>query len=251
MQAVPVLIVGGGPVWPDRVDFAVPSRHTLLARGTSPGDRSSSQGASNQRAHHGNLSTVRRRSRYPRSRASAPIHRSSRLGPHSCRRGDRAPGSQAPHGVGPRVCDAEAIAEAVQRPTMKFVATKTADQLDLQALHRVRERLVSQRQQAERLARIGYGFRAPDNPRERRHGETSRKISRRSPLARRLRAIPAHQSKEGGAWRRVRRSHRLQHVRSVPTADSCTAPKGHASFNQGDLRSSHQSQHAVRANKDA
>jgi len=41
--------------------------------------------------------------------------------------------------------DAEAIAEAVQRPTMKFVATKTADQLDLQALHRVRERLISQR----------------------------------------------------------------------------------------------------------
>ena len=41
--------------------------------------------------------------------------------------------------------DAEAIAEAVQRPTIKFVATKTADQLDLQALHRVRERLVSQR----------------------------------------------------------------------------------------------------------
>jgi len=41
--------------------------------------------------------------------------------------------------------DAEAIAEAVQRPTMKYVATKTVEQLDLQALHRVRERLVSQR----------------------------------------------------------------------------------------------------------
>jgi transposase len=41
--------------------------------------------------------------------------------------------------------DAEAIAEAVQRPTMKFVATKTADQLDLQALHHVRDRLVGQR----------------------------------------------------------------------------------------------------------
>jgi transposase len=39
----------------------------------------------------------------------------------------------------------EAIAEAVQRPTMKFVATKTIEQLDLQALHRVRERLVGQR----------------------------------------------------------------------------------------------------------
>ena len=41
--------------------------------------------------------------------------------------------------------DGEAIAEAVQCPTMKFIATKTAEQLDLQALHRVRERLVSQR----------------------------------------------------------------------------------------------------------
>jgi transposase len=47
--------------------------------------------------------------------------------------------------------DAEAIAEAVQRPTMKFVATKTADQLDLQALHRVRERLVSQRNRHHQL----------------------------------------------------------------------------------------------------
>jgi transposase len=41
--------------------------------------------------------------------------------------------------------DAKAITEAVQRPTMKFVATKTTEQLDLQALHHVRERLVSQR----------------------------------------------------------------------------------------------------------
>src|SRR5947207_9627007 len=41
--------------------------------------------------------------------------------------------------------DAEAIAEAVQRPTMRFVATKTVEQLDLQALHRVCSRLVSER----------------------------------------------------------------------------------------------------------
>jgi hypothetical protein len=39
----------------------------------------------------------------------------------------------------------EAIAKAVERPTAKFVDTKAAEQLDLQALHRVRERLVSQR----------------------------------------------------------------------------------------------------------
>jgi transposase len=41
--------------------------------------------------------------------------------------------------------DAEAIAEAVQRPTMRFVPLKSAEQLDLQALHRVRSRLVTQR----------------------------------------------------------------------------------------------------------
>lgn len=41
--------------------------------------------------------------------------------------------------------DAEAIAEAVQRPTMRFVALKSIEQLDLQSLHRVRSRLVGQR----------------------------------------------------------------------------------------------------------
>jgi transposase len=41
--------------------------------------------------------------------------------------------------------DAEAIAEAVTRPTMRFVPTKDVDQQDLQALHRVRERLVGER----------------------------------------------------------------------------------------------------------
>jgi transposase len=41
--------------------------------------------------------------------------------------------------------DAEAIAEAVQRPTMRFVRIKTPEQMDLLALHRVRARFVSQR----------------------------------------------------------------------------------------------------------
>lgn len=41
--------------------------------------------------------------------------------------------------------DAEAIAEAATRPTMRFVALKTAEQLDVQVLHRARERLVGQR----------------------------------------------------------------------------------------------------------
>ena len=41
--------------------------------------------------------------------------------------------------------DAEACAEAVTRPTMRFVPIKTDDQLDLQSLHRVRERWVVRR----------------------------------------------------------------------------------------------------------
>jgi len=41
--------------------------------------------------------------------------------------------------------DAAAIAEAVRRPTMRFVPVKTQEQLDPQALHRYRERLVRDR----------------------------------------------------------------------------------------------------------
>jgi transposase len=41
--------------------------------------------------------------------------------------------------------DAEAIAEAVLRPTMRFVPIKSDDRLDMQSLHRVRERWVMRR----------------------------------------------------------------------------------------------------------
>jgi transposase len=41
--------------------------------------------------------------------------------------------------------DAEAIAEAVARQNMRFVPIKTDEQLDLQAMHRVRDRLVHRR----------------------------------------------------------------------------------------------------------
>ena len=41
--------------------------------------------------------------------------------------------------------DAEGIAEAALRPNLKLVTEKSQDQLDLQALHRVRSRLVSRR----------------------------------------------------------------------------------------------------------
>src|SRR6201989_2893875 len=41
--------------------------------------------------------------------------------------------------------DAEAIAEAVDRENMRFVPIKTDDQLDLQGIHRVRDRLICRR----------------------------------------------------------------------------------------------------------
>src|SRR5215813_2569423 len=41
--------------------------------------------------------------------------------------------------------DAEAIAEAATRPTMRFVELKSEQQLDMQSLHRARSRLVGER----------------------------------------------------------------------------------------------------------
>ena len=41
--------------------------------------------------------------------------------------------------------DAEAIAEAATRPTMRFVALKSEEQLDMQTLHRARDRAVGER----------------------------------------------------------------------------------------------------------
>lgn len=41
--------------------------------------------------------------------------------------------------------DAEAIAEAATRPTMRFVTLKNGQQLDMQTLHRVRDRMVAER----------------------------------------------------------------------------------------------------------
>ncbi|WP_227272726.1 IS110 family RNA-guided transposase [Roseobacter weihaiensis] len=41
--------------------------------------------------------------------------------------------------------DAEAICEAIGRPSMRFVPVKTAEQLEIQAVHRIRQRLVANR----------------------------------------------------------------------------------------------------------
>ena len=57
--------------------------------------------------------------------------------------------------------DAAAIAEAVTRPTMRFVEVRTPAQVDLQALHRIRDRLVGQRTGLMNQARafcIEYGL---------------------------------------------------------------------------------------------
>jgi transposase len=57
--------------------------------------------------------------------------------------------------------DAAAIAEAVTKPTMRFVEVLTPEQVDLQALHRNRDRLVCERTGLMNQARafcIEYGF---------------------------------------------------------------------------------------------
>ena len=57
--------------------------------------------------------------------------------------------------------DAAAIAEAVTRPTMRFVEVRTPEQVDLQALHRIRDRLVGQRTALMNQARafcLEYGL---------------------------------------------------------------------------------------------
>ena len=68
--------------------------------------------------------------------------------------------------------DGEAIAEAVTRNNVRFVPIKTDDQLDLQSLHRVRERLVHNRtevinQMRGLLLERGLSFqRGPENLRQ-------------------------------------------------------------------------------------
>ena len=60
--------------------------------------------------------------------------------------------------------DAEAIAEAATRPTMRFVALKSEEQLDMQTLHRARDQAVGERtslmNQITRCSARAWGHRA-------------------------------------------------------------------------------------------
>ena len=51
------------------------------------------------------------------------------------------------------VADAEAICEAMSRPSMRFVSVKNVAQQDIQAVHRVRAELVGQRTAGSRMVR--------------------------------------------------------------------------------------------------
>src|SRR3954452_23970224 len=65
--------------------------------------------------------------------------------------------------------DAEAIAEAATRPTMRFVELKSAEQLDVQSLQRVRDRLVGERTaliNQLRAVLLERGFTAPQGRRK-------------------------------------------------------------------------------------
>ena len=66
--------------------------------------------------------------------------------------------------------DAEGIAEAATRPTMRFVELKSQDQLDMQTLHRSRDRLVGERtaliNQLARAILLERGIVAPQGKRK-------------------------------------------------------------------------------------
>ena len=57
--------------------------------------------------------------------------------------------------------DAHAVAEAVERPSTRCVPIKTEGQLDLQALHRVRSRLIGNRTAVISDPRLSIGARHP------------------------------------------------------------------------------------------
>jgi hypothetical protein len=66
-------------------------------------------------------------------------------------------------------CDAEGIAEAATRPTMRFVELKSQEQLDMQTLHRSRDRLVGERTALINQLRailLERGFVAPQGKRK-------------------------------------------------------------------------------------
>jgi len=52
--------------------------------------------------------------------------------------------------------DAEAIAETVSRPSMRFVPKKSIEQQDLQALHRIRSRMIGSRTQLGKPSQSGH-----------------------------------------------------------------------------------------------
>lgn len=76
--------------------------------------------------------------------------------------------------------DAEAIAEAATRPTMRFVALKSEEQLDMQTLHRVRDQAVGERTSLMNQLRAVLLERGIIVPQGRAQIETSR---HRSPSA--------------------------------------------------------------------
>ena len=79
--------------------------------------------------------------------------------------------------------DAEGIAEATTRPTMRFVELKSQDQLDMQTLHRSRDRLVGERialiNQLRAILRQQVSAQTIDPRGARRAASASRSVTRR------------------------------------------------------------------------
>src|SRR5579863_6128467 len=136
--------------------------------------------------------------------------------------------------------DAEAIAEAVQRPTMRFVPIKTEEQLDLQTVHRVRERLGDAKNRGGQpdsrpLARTRlYPAQRPESRRSGTSGDPRRSRTETGGLV--SRAVGSAAARTGAALDTHRTDGRGnpangQRERSLPTAH------GHPGDRPGDRNS--------------
>jgi transposase len=86
--------------------------------------------------------------------------------------------------------DAEAIAEAVARPTMRFVAIKSPEQQSILALHRTRDLLTGQRTQLVNMIRAQLSELGIVLPKGIQYGDRSAPVQIGSTVCRLARSYP-------------------------------------------------------------
>lgn len=133
--------------------------------------------------------------------------------------------------------DAEAIAEAVARQNMRFVPIKTDDQLDLQAIHRVRDRLIGCRTAVINQLRaflLERGMTFAKSPAKLKPAMPEILKNADSNLTPRMRNLVSLSGQSGRAWTRLKlrtsRSNRSPCLMQLATACALSRVSGHSSL---------------------